>query len=86
MSSSSRHIKEEINRLIDQVSQLTEIQVVRSAYIMEHGRRILRVTITGPGGVTLDMCETFSRALSEMLDREDMIEEKYYLEVESPGI
>lgn len=36
--------------------------------------------------VSTDDCEAVSRYLSEILDREDPIEQNYYLEVSSPGI
>ena len=36
--------------------------------------------------VSLDECEAVSRALSEVLDKEDPIEQAYMLEVSSPGI
>lgn len=38
------------------------------------------------GGVSIDQCEHVSRALSDILDREDPIEQAYMLEVSSPGI
>lgn len=38
------------------------------------------------GQLTLEQCETLSRALSAMLDEVDPIEHEYALEVSSPGI
>ncbi len=38
------------------------------------------------GQLTLEQCETLSRALSAMLDEVDPIESEYALEVSSPGI
>lgn len=38
------------------------------------------------GGVSLDDCENFSRAVSEILDNADPIEQNYILTVSSPGI
>ena len=38
------------------------------------------------GQLTLEQCETLSRALSTMLDEVDPIENEYALEVSSPGI
>ena len=37
-------------------------------------------------GISLDDCDTISRAIEEELDKEDLIEESYYLEVSSPGL
>jgi len=48
--------------------------------------RIITVYITKIGGVTLDECAQFSRALGDELEAFDLIPERYYLEVSSPGI
>lgn len=37
------------------------------------------------GGVTIDECEAFSRAMSDLLDEKDPIPQSYTLEVGSPG-
>ncbi|MGV8906481.1 MAG: ribosome maturation factor RimP [Acetobacterium sp.] len=37
-------------------------------------------------GITMDDCEVVSRAISEVLDESDPIEQSYFLEVSSPGI
>ncbi len=47
---------------------------------------VVRVFIDKDGGVTLDDCSNVSRALEEILDREDLIPVRYVLEVSSPGI
>ena len=39
-----------------------------------------------PTGVTLDLCEAVSRDLSAALDVDDVIEQRYHLEVSSPGL
>jgi ribosome maturation factor RimP len=48
--------------------------------------RIIIVYLTKIGGVTLDECARFSRALSEELETFDLIPERYFLEVSSPGL
>jgi len=48
--------------------------------------RIITVFLTKIGGVTLDECAQFSRALSAELDSLDLIAERYFLEVSSPGL
>jgi len=86
MSSAHIGIIEKLNRLAAETSRNVGIDVVRVLFIKEHGKRILRVTINREGGVSLNDCETFSRAFSALLDEQDIIDEHYYLEVESPGI
>lgn len=48
--------------------------------------RIIIVYLTKIGGVALDECARFSRALSEELETFDLIPERYFLEVSSPGL
>jgi ribosome maturation factor RimP len=60
------------------------------------GFRLVRVRMTGPtlqimaerpdGTFSIDDCEQVSRAISPMLDVEDVIPSRYHLEVSSPGI
>ena len=46
----------------------------------------VRVFIDREGGVTLDECAAFSRALAALFDVEDPIPTSYTLEVSSPGL
>lgn len=46
----------------------------------------LRIFIDKDGGVNIDDCEKFSRAIDPLLDEADPISESYFLEVSSPGI
>ncbi len=56
-------------------------------YLKEGGIWFLRVYVDKEeGGISLDECEAVSRALSEVLDKEDPIDRNYYLEVSSPGV
>jgi ribosome maturation factor RimP len=48
--------------------------------------RIIIVYLTKIGGITLDECAKFSRMLSEELETFDLIPERYFLEVSSPGL
>ena len=70
----------------DKIAEDMQFSVVDAEYKKEDGQQILRVYIDKDGGVDLDDCEKFSRALEEVLDTEDPIEEAYSLEVSSPGL
>ena len=48
--------------------------------------RVLRLYIDKPGGVTLDDCTRVSRQMGDLLDVHVDTEEKYHLEVSSPGL
>lgn len=62
------------------------LELVEIEYRREQTGWVLRLFIDRPGGVTLDDCSTLSRELSEVLDVEDFIRERYNLEVSSPGL
>ncbi|MCD7768617.1 MAG: ribosome maturation factor RimP [Oscillospiraceae bacterium] len=54
-------------------------------YVTEAGQKYLRVYLDGPEGVTLDDCETVSRALDPILDEKDPVPDSYIFEVSSAG-
>ena len=47
---------------------------------------IILVYVTTPNGVTVGNCQKVSKLIANVLEVEDLIEEKYFLEVSSPGI
>ncbi|MCF7858478.1 MAG: ribosome assembly cofactor RimP [Candidatus Cloacimonetes bacterium] len=47
---------------------------------------IVLIYVTKINGVTIDECKKISRIVSEVLEVEDIIKERYYLEVSSPGL
>ncbi len=63
-----------------------QFELVDVEYVREGGSWYLRAYIDKPGGITVDDCETISRALSDLLDEHDFIEDSYILEVSSPGL
>jgi ribosome maturation factor RimP len=60
-------------------------ELVEVEYVPGARGRVLRLYIDREGGVTLDDCQRVSRVVSNLLDRLDFIEERYVLEVSSPG-
>lgn len=63
-----------------------QFELVDVEYVKEAGNWYLRAYIDKEGGITVDDCETISRALSDWLDQEDFIADSYTLEVSSPGL
>jgi ribosome maturation factor RimP len=47
---------------------------------------MLRISVHSDKGVNLDHCAAVSRALGRALDKEELIEGRYVLEVSSPGM
>lgn len=61
-------------------------ELVDVEYVKEGANWYLRAYIDKPGGINVDDCEVISRAFSDLLDREDFIDDAYILEVSSPGL
>lgn len=55
-------------------------------FAKEYGDWVLTLFINKEGGVTIDDCETVSRAVDPVLDEKDPIAQQYYLSVSSLGI
>lgn len=55
-------------------------------YVKEGAEWYLRAYIDKPEGININDCEQVSRAMSEILDKEDYIEDAYIFEVSSPGL
>ena len=79
-------VEEKVLEISDKLAEEMNFSVVDVEFKKEGQDKILRVYIDKDGGVDLDDCEKFSRALEAVLDEEDFIEEAYNLEVSSPGL
>lgn len=55
-------------------------------FVKEGASWFLRLFIDKKGGITMDDCVDFSRAVDKPLDDADPIDQSYYMEVSSPGI
>ena len=68
------------------ILEANNFELVDVEYVKEGSNWYLRAYIDKEGGIAVDDCELVSRALSDLLDKEDFIEEAYILEVSSPGL
>lgn len=73
-------------KLLLPVTEENGVEIYDVEYVKEGGDWYLRAYIDKEGGVTIEDCEKVSRAISDIMDREDFIEDKYILEVSSPGL
>ncbi len=55
-------------------------------YFRRNKARVLLITISREGGTSIKDCEMFSKKIEKFLDENDIINERYYLEVQSKGI
>jgi ribosome maturation factor RimP len=74
-------------RLIVEQGTAARIAAIAGPVFAALGYRLVRVRVSGSDGtMSIEDCETASRALSPVLDAEDPVEHAYRLEVSSPGI
>lgn len=80
--------------IVDRIREISEI------YIKDHGIELIDITFKreGPAGLVLRVivdtdegikvgeCADLNNFLSEVLDRENVIEDRYTIEVSSPGL
>lgn len=55
-------------------------------YVKEGTEWFLRIDIDKEGGVGIEDCERYSRTIDPILDEENPIEDRYTLQISSPGI
>ena len=72
--------------LLTPIAVANHVEIYDIEYVKEGSDWYLRAYIDKEGGVTINDCESVSRALSDELDRADFIEDAYILEVSSPGL
>ena len=72
-------------QIAENIAKAQNVYIVDVTYKKEDETYSLCYYIDKDGGVGIDECESFSRAVEEVLDKEDFIENNYTLEVSSPG-
>ena len=84
---SKREIYEaKAEELVLPLVEANNFELVDVEYVKEAGTWDLRIYIDKEGGININDCELVSRACSEILDKEDPIEDAYILEESSPGL
>ena len=83
-------------RLARETGPAQRVAALAEPVLADLGFRLVRVKMSGPtlqimaerpdGTFTIEDCEAVSRAMSPILDVEDVVSSRYHLEVSSPGI
>lgn len=84
--SRARSYEDKTEKILEEILEGKPYEMVDVEFVKESGNWYLRIYIDKEDGITINDCEEVSRALSELLDEEDYIEESYILEVSSPGL
>lgn len=78
--------REAIGRVIERVAAREGLELVHWETAGPRNNFVLRIYIDKPGGVSHGDCEAVSNQVGTLLDVEDLIANRYVLEVSSPGI
>ena len=72
--------------LVTPIIEKNNLELVDVEYVKEGSDYYLRIYADKEGGITIGDCEIVNRAMSDILDVEDYIDDAYILEVSSPGL
>lgn len=72
--------------LVTPIIEANNLELVDVEYVKEGSDYYLRVYADKEGGITINDCEIVNRALGDLLDKDDYIDDAYILEVSSPGL
>lgn len=79
-------VLKKIEALLEPPIRSEGCELVACEWSSDAGRKILRVLIDKEGGVKVEDCESISRLIDPLLEVEGEIQERYSLEVSSPGL
>ncbi len=78
--------EKKVEAMLLPIIEENNFELVDVEYVKEGSNWYLRAYVDKEGGITVDDCEIVSRALSDLLDKDDFIEDAYILEISSPGL
>ena len=85
MASGKGGVVPRVERIAEPIARGLGLHIWDIEFVKEGASWFLRFYIDRDGGVTIDDCENFSRAMDGPLDEADPIPQPYYMEVSSPG-
>ena len=75
-------LESDIKKMVESIG----LSLYDTAILNENDQTIFRVSVTAPGGVSLDQCVEATHLISPLLDVTSPVSGEYRLEVSSPGI
>jgi len=82
-------MKNNLNKIItiaNSCAKKLDIEIISVEFVKEFNMKILRVIAKKDPALTIDDSSDLNKLISDELDKVDLIEEEYYLEVSSEGI
>ena len=81
----ANRVEEAVEKIAEEILAYTDYELVDVEYVKERDW-FLRVYIDKEGGIGLDDCQEVSGLLDEKLEELNIINDRYILEVSSPGL
>ena len=81
----ANRVEEAVEKIAEEILANTDYELVDVEYVKERDW-FLRVYIDKEGGIGLDDCQAVSGLLDEKLEELNIINDRYILEVSSPGL
>ena len=81
----ANRVEEAVEKIAEEILANTDYELVDVEYVKERDW-FLRVYIDKEGGICLDDCQEVSGLLDEKLEELNIINDRYILEVSSPGL
>lgn len=81
----ANRVEEAVEKIAEEILANTDYELVDVEYVKERDW-FLRVYIDKEGGIGLDDCQEISGLLDEKLEELNIINDRYILEVSSPGL
>ncbi len=75
-----------IKGLISDIFQREGIELVELSYRRRKEGMVLTFLVDRPDGITLEECSQINHKIDQLLDKTGIINERYLLEVSSPGL
>lgn len=81
----SNKVETKVESLMEEMLQGSDFELVDVEYVKERDW-YLRIFVDKVGGIDLDDCKILSEKLGAVLDKENVIDGAYILEMSSPGL
>lgn len=79
------NVEQRVETIVESLVDGKSFELVDVEYVNE-GHWYLRIFLDKEGGLEIEDCQMVSEQLAKILDEQDFIKERYYLEVSSPGL
>lgn len=81
-----KRIEEILREKAEELLERDDLFIVEVMFTGAKNNQKIMVLVDGDQGVDIDVCAAVSRKLASFIEEEDLIKDKYILEVSSPGV